>query len=178
MKFATSILTLTLAYSAFAEPIPNQKRSLADYQNVFNGISAQVGVVSGNVASYVAGTIAGTVVQDSSNDLVDIINTGATNVAGFAALGTLDALSLVGPIQTLTADVSDLIDAVIGAEPNFDADGLSADVLASLQGQRAGAEALRDAITPKVPAAVQEIAADLAEGIVTEIDRGIVAYSD
>ncbi|KAL3482099.1 hydrophobic surface binding protein A-domain-containing protein [Aspergillus californicus] len=178
MKFLTSFLTLTLAFGAFAEPIPKQKRALADYQNVFSDISDQVAVVSTNVASYVGGSIAGTVVQGSANDLVTIINDGATAVGGFAALGTLDALSLVSPIQTLTGDVADLIDSVIAAEPNFIADGLDDEVLASLQAQKTAAEALRDAVTPKVPAALQSIAADLAEGIVTEIERGIAAYSD
>ncbi|KAL4869869.1 hypothetical protein BDV12DRAFT_184836 [Aspergillus spectabilis] len=176
MKFASSILTLTLAYSAFAEPIPKAKRALVDYQNVFNNIGTQVGVVDASVASYVGGSIPGTVVQTESEELVSIINAGATAIGGFAALNTLDALALVSPIQTLTGEVADLIDAVIAAKPNFDTDGLSDEVLANLEDQRVATEGLRDAITPKVPAALQGIAADLADGIVAEIDRGIAAY--
>jgi hypothetical protein len=176
MKFASGILTLTLAYSAFAEPIPKAKRALADYQNVFNNIGAQVGVVDASVASYVGGSIPGTDVQAESEELVSIINAGATAISGFAALNNLDALSLVSPIQTLTGEVADLVDAVIAAKPNFDADGLSDEVLTNLQDQRAATEDLRDAITPKVPAALQSIAATLANGIVAEIDRGIAAY--
>lgn len=177
MKLASSLLTLTLAFSAFAEPIPNQKRALADYTGVFDKISTQVGAVSDSVASYVGGSTPGTDVQDAANTLVDVINDGATSVSGFDPLSNSDALALVSPIQTLTGDVGDLVDSVIDAKPNFDSDELSADVLSSLQAQKTAAEALRDAVTPKVPEALQDTAAELAEGIVTEINRGITAYS-
>ncbi|KAL2845917.1 hydrophobic surface binding protein A-domain-containing protein [Aspergillus pseudoustus] len=174
MKFA-GLLSIALATTAIAEPI---KRALADYQNVFNAISAQVAVVEGVVTNYVGGSATADDVQDASDDLSTIINNGATSISGFAALTNLEALSLVSPIQTLTGDVGDLVDAVIAAEPNFIADGREADVLASLNAQKTGSEAVRDAITPKVPAALQDIAADLAQGIVDEIERGIAAYSD
>ncbi|CEL08161.1 hydrophobic surface binding protein A-domain-containing protein [Aspergillus pseudodeflectus] len=174
MKFA-GILSIALATTALAEPI---KRALADYQNVFNAISAQVAVVDTVVASYVAGTATADAVQDASDDLETTINNGAAAIPGFAPLGNLDALSLVGPIQTLTGDVADLIDDLIAAEPDFIADGRAADVLASLNAQKAGTEAVRDAITPKVPAALQDIAETLSQGIVDEIQRGIAAYSN
>lgn len=177
MKLASGLLTLTLAFSAFAEPIPKQKRALSDYTGVFDKISTQVAAVSDSVASYVGGSTPGTDVQDAANTLVDVINEGATSVGGFDDLSNSDALALVSPIQTLTDDVGALVDAVIDAKPNFDEDGLSADVLSSLQAQKTAAESLRDAITPKVPDALQDIAAELAEGIVTEINRGITAYS-
>ncbi|KAL5334161.1 hydrophobic surface binding protein A-domain-containing protein [Aspergillus crustosus] len=176
MKFATSLLTLTLASTAWTEPIPLLKRSLAQYQAVFSAIDAQVAVVGTSVASYTGGTIPGTAVQTESEELVAIINSGAASIATYAALNTLDALSLVAPIQALTVDVGDVIDAIIAAKPDFDGDGLSGDVLANLNDQRDATEALRDAITPKVPTALQGIAADLADGIVAEIDRGIAAY--
>ncbi|KAL4973035.1 hydrophobic surface binding protein A-domain-containing protein [Aspergillus desertorum] len=178
MKFAAGLFTLSLACSAFAEPIPKAKRALSDYTGVFNTISAQVATVSSTVASYVAGSTPGSSVQDASTELVTIINNGAASVATFDALSSLEALQLVSPIQDLTADISDLIDAVIAAEPNFVADGLDDDVLTSLQNQKTAAEGLRDAITPKVPTALQDIANELSEGIVTEIERGIAAYSD
>ncbi|RDW67410.1 cell wall mannoprotein 1 family protein [Aspergillus mulundensis] len=178
MKLATGFLTLTLAYNAFAEPIPKAKRALSDYTAVFSAIQSQVATVSSTVASYVGGSTAGSSVQDASAELVTIINNGATSVAGFDSLSSLDALQLVSPIQDLTSDISGLVDAVIAAEPNFVADGLAGDVLTSLQDQKTAAEGLRDAITPKVPASLQDIASELAEGIVTEIERGIAAYSD
>ncbi|KAL3485719.1 hydrophobic surface binding protein A-domain-containing protein [Aspergillus germanicus] len=174
MKFA-GILSIALASTALAEPI---KRALADYQNVFNAISAQVAVVDNVVASYVGGTATADAVQDASDDLETTINNGAAAIPGFAALGNLDALSLVGPIQDLTADVADLIDDLIAAEGDFVADGREGDVLASLNAQKTGTEAVRDAITPKVPAALQDIAETLSQGIVDEIERGIAAYSD
>ncbi|KAL4947060.1 hydrophobic surface binding protein A-domain-containing protein [Aspergillus filifer] len=177
MHFA-NILTLSLAASAFAAPISKTKRALADYQAVFDNISAQVAVVSDTVTSYVSGSTTGDAIQSASNDLVTIINDGATSVATFDSLSSIDALALVRPIQDLTADIGDLVDAVIAAEPKFEADGLSGEVLVLLQDQKVAAQGLRDAVTPKVPSALQDIAAELAEGIVAEIDRGIAAYSD
>jgi hypothetical protein len=177
MKFATGLLTLTLAYSAFADPIDIKKRALADYQNIFTGISDQVATVGDMVASYVSGVANADAVQTVSNELASTINDGATAIPGFDPLANADALALVSPIQDLTSDVSGLVDAVIGAKSNFDGDGRSADVLASLQDQKAASEALRDAITPKVPEALQDIAAGLADGIVSEIQRGVDAYS-
>jgi hypothetical protein len=87
------------------------------------------------------------------------INNGAAAIPGFAPL--------VGPIQCL-----------IASEAKFVAADREGDVLDSLSAQKAGTEAVRDAITPKVPAALQDIAETLSQGIVEEIDRGIAAYSD
>ncbi|KAJ0414852.1 hydrophobic surface binding protein A-domain-containing protein [Aspergillus carlsbadensis] len=174
MKFA-GLLSIALASTALAEPI---KRALADYQNVFNAISAQVAVVDGVVADYVAGDATADDVQDASDVLETTINDGAAAIPDFDPLNNLDALSLVGPIQTLTADVADLIDDLIAAESIFIAANRQGDVLASLNAQKAGTEAVRDAITPKVPAALQDIAETLSQGIVDEIDRGIEAYTN
>ncbi|KAL2822472.1 hydrophobic surface binding protein A-domain-containing protein [Aspergillus granulosus] len=177
MKLATGLLTLVLTYSAFAEPIPNNKRALADYTDIFSGISDQVAAVADSVSAYVGGSSDPDALQAASDELVTTINDGATAIPGFDPLENTDALALVAPIQDLTSDVSSLVDAVISAKSNFDTDGRSADVLASLQAQQAASEALRDAITPKVPEALQDTAAELANGIVSEIQRGIDAYS-
>ncbi|KAL4928180.1 cell wall mannoprotein 1 family protein [Aspergillus undulatus] len=178
MKFLTTLLTLTLFSSTFAAPAQKEKRALADYQNVFTGISDQVAVVSSTVSSYVSASVPGADVQSAANELVTIINNGAASIATFDALSNLDALALVSPIRDLSSDVGDLVDAVIAAEPNFEGDGLAADVLGLLEAQKAATEALTNAMTPKVPAALQNIAAELAGGIIAEIERGIAAYSD
>ncbi|KAL4782882.1 hydrophobic surface binding protein A-domain-containing protein [Aspergillus varians] len=177
MKLPTGLHSLAVSYSAFAELIPRQNRALADYQGVLCDIKNQVATVSDSVASYVDGSIPGTDVRDASKALVNVINDGATSISGFDNLSSTDALALVSLIQTLTGDVRKLVDAVIAAKANLDVDGFSADIRSYLQVQKIGSEALRDAITPKVPAAFQDTAADLAEDIVTEIDRGIAAYS-
>jgi hypothetical protein len=177
MKLATGLLTLALTYSAFAEPIPAKKRALAHYTDIFSGISDQVAAVSDSVSAYVGGSSDADAVQTASSQLATTINNGASVIPGFDPLANADALALVSPIQDLTSDVSDLVDAVVGAKSNFDGDGRSGDVLSSLQDQQAAAEALRDAITPKVPDALQGIAGDLANGIVSEIQRGVSAYS-
>ncbi|KAL4862413.1 ankyrin repeat-containing domain protein [Aspergillus spectabilis] len=110
MKFATGLLTLTLAYSAFANPVDIKKRALADYQNIFTGISDQVATVGETVASYVSGSANADAVQTASNELTSTINDGATAIPGFDPLSNADALALVSPSQDLTSDVSGLVD--------------------------------------------------------------------
>ncbi|KAL5365960.1 hydrophobic surface binding protein A-domain-containing protein [Aspergillus floccosus] len=177
MKFLTAIFTLGLMATSFAEPIPKAKRALSDYKNVIQSVSNQVAVVDTTVTNYVAGSVAGTAVQTASDKLVTVINTGTTTVNGLAALNTIDALSLVSPIQALADDVNDLIDNVIAAKPNFVADGLAGNVLASLQAQKTASQALAAAITAKVPSSLQSTANQLSSQITTAIQRGITAYS-
>lgn len=177
MKFLSAIFTLGLVATSFAEPIPKAKRALADYQAVIKSVSNQVAVVDTTVANYVAGSVAGTAVQDASDKLVAVINTGTTTVNGLAALNSIDALGLVTPIQNLAKDVGTLVDHVIAAKPNFVADGLAGDVLASLQEQKTASQALAAAITAKVPSSLRDIANQLSSQITAHIQRGIDAYS-
>jgi hypothetical protein len=178
MKLATGLLTLALTYSAFAEPIPTKKRALADYTDIFSGISDQVAAVSDSVSAYVKGSSDADAVQSASNQLATTINNGASAIPGFDPLANADALALVSPIQDLTSDVSDLVDAVVGAKSNFAGDGRSVDVLASLQDQQTAAEALRDAITPKVPDALQGIAGIWRMGLFRRFSEGFLRILD
>ncbi|KAL4884957.1 hydrophobic surface binding protein A-domain-containing protein [Aspergillus karnatakaensis] len=177
MKLAAGLFTLAFACSAIAEPIPLAARALSDYQNIFTGISDQVAAVSSSVSAYTSGSSNADAVQTAANKLAGTINDGASAIPGFDPLQNADALALVRPIQDLKADVKGLVDSVVGAKGNFDGDGRSGDVLTALKDEKSASEALRDAITPKVPQALQGIAKGLADGIVNEINRGVEAYS-
>ncbi|KAL4891246.1 hydrophobic surface binding protein A-domain-containing protein [Aspergillus ambiguus] len=177
MKFFSTVLVLSLVATSIAEPIAKAKRALADYEAVIQSVSDQVAVVKTTVGNYATGSVDGAAVQDASDDLVAVINKGTTTVNGLAALTSIQALGLVTPIQDLADAVGTLIDDLIAAKPDFVADGLDDDVLASLQEQKTASQALADAISAKVPAALQEIADELSSQIITEIQRGIDAYS-
>ncbi|KAI9369436.1 hydrophobic surface binding protein A-domain-containing protein [Aspergillus egyptiacus] len=176
MKFATGLLALTFASSVFAEPIPKEKRALSDYTDVFDGIEAQVGVVSTTVAEYVAGQASSDEVQTEGDELVDTICQGAQDIATFDPLGTLDALALIAPIEALIDTVAALIDDLIAAYSVFEGDGELEAVCANLRAQKECTQSLIDNILPKIPSALQDIAESLATRIITEIDRGIAVF--
>ncbi|KAL4912687.1 hydrophobic surface binding protein A-domain-containing protein [Aspergillus aurantiobrunneus] len=178
MKLTAVIVPTMLLAGVLAEPIPNQKRALEDYEQLLDTVTAQIDVVGADLNNYLAGTAPGTVVQDSSAELISLIDDAASTVTGLDPISVLDALSLLGPITTLTNEVDTLTNVLIEAEPNFITDALADDVLLTLYDFRAAGESLRDAITPKVPAALQSIANALADQVVADVQRAIDAYSD
>lgn len=177
MKFFTTLLTLGLVGTSIAEPIRISKRSADDYKGVIQTVSDQVAVVDKAVADYVGGSAKGDGVITASDKLIEVINTGKTNVEGFDPLSSTDALAIVKPIETLTDDVGKLVDDVIAAKPNFDKDTLSAKILAGLKAQKEAAQGLADAITAKVPDALKDMAKELSAGIAKNIQKGIDAYA-
>ncbi|KAL4932560.1 cell wall mannoprotein 1 family protein [Aspergillus undulatus] len=178
MKLTTIFVPTILLAGALAERIHNQKRALEDYEEILDTVTAQIDVAGADLNNYIAGTVPGTVVQDSAAVLVTLINDAAETVTGLDPISVLDALNLLGPITTLTNDVDDLTNTLIAAEPNFISDGLADEVLLTLYDFRDAGENLRDAITPKVPAALQSIANSLADQVVADVQRAIDAYSD
>lgn len=178
MKLTTVLVPTMLLAGVIGEPIPKQKRALSDYEDLLNNVNTQVDVVGADLTNYIAGTVPGTDVQTSSEELIAVINEAADTVTGLDPISVLDALSLLTPITTLTDKVDELTNTLIGAEPNFIADGLADDVLNTLYDFKSAGENLRDAITPKVPSALQGIANSLADQVVADVQRAIDAYSD
>ncbi|KAL4876821.1 hydrophobic surface binding protein A-domain-containing protein [Aspergillus karnatakaensis] len=178
MKFTSIIVPTMLLAGVIAEPIPAEKRALSDYRNILNTVTAQIDVAANDLDDYLAGSVPGTVVQASSEVLVDLLEQAVIDIGPLAPLSVIDALQLITPITTLVNRVDDLTNVIISAEPNFIADGLEADVLAILLEFKAAGEDLQTVITPKVPAGLQSLANSLAAQVVADVDRAIAAYSD
>lgn len=178
MQFATIFLTLGLAIGVFSTPVPKQKRDVAQYKDVLFSVTDQIAVVDGLVGEYVAGQVPGTDVKAGADVLVTVVSDGATAISGFDPLSLIDVLGLVGDIQGLIDDVRIVVDNMIAAEPNFIADGLEGEVLATLNELKVAAEALRAELVPKIPESVQGTADEYAAQIVAEVQRAIDAYSD
>ncbi|KAL1961187.1 hypothetical protein VTO42DRAFT_3132 [Malbranchea cinnamomea] len=178
MKFLTTLFTFGLAIGALAEPIPKPKRQVDAYKEVLYSIVDQIAIVDTLITAYVNGQVPGDDVQAASDELVAVINDGATTITGLPPLSVLDVLGLVGEITDIIDDTSGVVDNLIAAEPTFAADGLDDDVLAGLLGLEAASENLRTAIVPKVPSALQGLADSLAAQVTAELQRAIDAYSD
>ncbi|KAL2812755.1 hydrophobic surface binding protein A-domain-containing protein [Aspergillus granulosus] len=178
MKCTTLIVPVMLLAGVFAGPTPKHKRDLEDYEEILDGAIAQIDVAAADLNGYIAGTVPGTTVQASAEALVVILNDAAVAVVGFDPLTVLDTLQLISRITNLVDDVDALADTIIDAEDEFIADGLNDEVLATLYDFRDAGEALRDALTPKVPAGLQGTANDLADQVVADLERVITAYTD
>ncbi|KAL2834584.1 hypothetical protein BJY01DRAFT_253077 [Aspergillus pseudoustus] len=178
MKLTALIVPTMVFASALAGPTPKHKRDLADYTEILDGAIAQIDIAAADLDGYIAGTVPGTTVQASAEVLVGIINDAATAVAGFDPLTVIDTLQLISRITNLVNDVDALADTIIDAEDEFIADGLNDEVLATLYDFRDAGEALRDALTPKVPSGLQGVANSLADQVVADLERVIAAYTD
>lgn len=178
MKFFTTLLTFGLTAGVLAAPTSKDKRDVADYEDVMYTITDQIAVVDSLINSYVAGQVPGTDVQAANVVLVDLVNDGATQIAGFDPLTVLDVLGLVGVINGLIDDIGAVVDNLIAAEPNFIADGLNDEVLAGLYELQDAGENLRAALLPKVPSSLQNLADQLAAEVIAHLQRAIDAYSD
>lgn len=176
MKFFGTVLTLGLALGTLAEPIPkHSKRDAQVFLDAFTSVNEQVTVLETAMTDFAGDA---TDVSAASAELIKRIEAGTTAVSAEPELTSTEALGLVGPIQDLTTDINASIDATIEQEPAFIEAGIEADILESLNAQKAGSGAFSEAVVDKVPEALKDTAAQLAAGIADAIQRGIDAYSD
>jgi len=114
----------------------------------------------------------------AAKTLLDDINAGVATAKGSADLSQNDALSLTTPIQGLQSATEGLIKDLTDKKCAFVTAGKASDVLTNLQDQLTASKALADAITAKVPQALQSIAAQLSSGIATAVQGGITSFKD
>ncbi|KAL4864358.1 hydrophobic surface binding protein A-domain-containing protein [Aspergillus spectabilis] len=171
MKF-TGLFTLALATTALATPAKRQS-SPAD---IIDTIAEQVTALASAVDAFDGSDPAP--VQDASDTLVETINSAVDQVNSGPDLSNADALALTGPVQDLIDQVDGVISGLIDKQDLVVEAGAGGAVKTSLDQQYAAASALAEAISSKVPAALEEIAAELSAGITAAIQRGIDAYAD
>ncbi|KAL3433486.1 hydrophobic surface binding protein A-domain-containing protein [Aspergillus tetrazonus] len=171
MKF-TGLFTLALATTALATPAKRQS-SPAD---IIDTISSKVDALGSAVNSYSGGDPSD--VQSASDDLVSTIRSAVEEVNAGPDLSNSDALALTSPIQDLTDDVEGVIDQLIAKKDQFVEAGAGGDVKAALSEQYDAASSLAEALSAKVPSALEDIAAELSAGITNAIQKGVDAYAD
>jgi len=167
MKF-TAIPVVALAIGAAAQ--------LATIQGVITTISNSVGTLDTAAKGYSGGDTSSLVSQ--SNSLLSAVQTGTTTVKGSADLSQNDALSLTSPVQALQSSIQTLISDLNSKKCQLVAAGGAAKVLSNLQQQKTASQALADAITSKVPSALQSIASQLSSGISNALQTGISDFQD
>ncbi|KAL2832544.1 hydrophobic surface binding protein A-domain-containing protein [Aspergillus cavernicola] len=171
MKF-TGLFTVALATTALATPAKRQS-SVTD---LIDNIAQQVAALSDAVSSFDGGDPSD--VQSASDTLVETITSAAEQVNSGDDLSNADALALTSPVQDLTDDVDGVVDQLISKQDQFVSAGAGGAVKTSLDDQYDAASSLADAISSKVPTALESIAAELSAGITAAIQRGVDAYAD
>ncbi|KAJ0423179.1 hydrophobic surface binding protein A-domain-containing protein [Aspergillus carlsbadensis] len=172
MKFSAILSALTLvAPGVLASPT---QRDLATIQGVITDIQGQVNSLQTAIE---ATPLDADAIVSQSDALVSTIQDGATTVNGQPVLTQIEALGLVSPVQDLAADVDTTIQALIGVKDEILDLGEGCTTLEALQAQAAAAQQLSDAIVSKVPAALEDIATELAATISTAIQNGVDAYA-
>lgn len=142
---------------------------------VITKIVGDVGTLDSAINAFT--TDAGPVLTAGQGLLSDI-NAGVTTAKGSADLSQNDALQLTTPIQGLQTATEGVIKDLTGKKCAFVAAGKASDVLSNLQDQLTASQALADAITSKVPQALQSVAATLSSGIATALQGGITSFKD
>ncbi|KAI9375535.1 hydrophobic surface binding protein A-domain-containing protein [Aspergillus egyptiacus] len=171
MKF-TGLFTLALATTALATPTKRQ----SDPAAIIDEISGQVTSLGEAISSYNGGDTSS--IQAASDNLVDTINSAVETVNAGPSLSNSDALALTGPVQDLIDQVEVVIADLVDKKDLVVEEGAGGLVKESLDAQYAAASALAEALSSKVPPALEEIAAELSAGITDAIQVGIDAYAD
>lgn len=183
MKFSVvSVAALGLAASAVASPsrvvreASMVERDLAAITSVIAAVGAKTDALDAAIKAYTSGPI--TPVTSASQDLIDTINAGIATVKSSADLSESDALGLTGPVQDLTKKVQTAVDDLDSRQAQVEKACAVAVTQKSLKDQLAASSALSDAITSKVPQALQGIAGTLSSGITAAIQKGITNYAN
>ena len=175
-------MKLSLLPLAFLAAITTVSAGATEIVAELGKISAQTDKVESIVTEFSAGIKGlGDVVPlliESTELLIDIKK--ATKVAKasqpFASLD--EVIQIVGPTQTLVADVQSLLAALVNAKPKFDKLLIvSPVVLLNLKQQRKATEELNNVVISKVPADFQGLARDLVAPIYVAFDATIAEYS-
>jgi hypothetical protein len=164
-----------LALGAVADPTP-VKRQLTTIQGVISSISSNVATLDTAVQGYKGGDASSLLTQ--SDSLLSGVQSGTKTVTGSGDLSQNDALSLTSPVQALQSAIQGLVTDLNSKKCDFVAAGSADKVLSNLQQQKTASQALADAITSKVPQALQSIATQLSSGIATALQTGITDFQD
>lgn len=174
MRFAIPLTLAGLALGVSAGPVEKRAGDLQVFLGIFSSIQDQTDALDNTIKAYTGGE--GADVQSASDKLVSIIADGVTAANGQEELSFSDGISLTNPVLALVDHIKAAISDIVDKKDLFVENCLGPTVLASLEAQYSGAQDLAKAVTAKVPADLQEVAAQLAAQISDAIQTGVTAY--
>lgn len=114
--------------------------------------------------------------MDESKALLATIKSSATAVQGSSSIGLMDAVGILGPVNTLSAKVDDVVTALLTKKEKFDSAKVSAQVGEQLVQDQAATKELIKAILGKLPSMTVAVAQPIADGVSQKLDKAITAY--
>jgi hypothetical protein len=181
MKFSISLLLLApLAVRVISSPTEVAKyptlteRDATSVVSVLNSVDSAVNALDAAITA--SPPVPSTILPLAAN-LLSAINSGIQVVLASANLSDTDALSLIGPTQTLSSDTNTTITNLISIKSTIDAAGFGYTTLQQLQQQFTAASTLSTDIVNLVPTELQSTAQSLAAGIAAAIQNGVNAYA-
>jgi hypothetical protein len=170
MKFAVaSVLALVLGTQATIVA-----RDLTQLTNIINDIDAATKALGTAASGYTTDFVT---LQSAASKLQGLINSGVAAFNANAALNIAEAAQLAGTVADLVKDVTTTIDGIVAKKSVFESTQKTAEVLKTLQEQKAASQSLADAITAKVPADLKEAAVILSAQISDALVKGITAFT-
>ncbi|KAL1960855.1 hypothetical protein VTO42DRAFT_5838 [Malbranchea cinnamomea] len=176
MKLSTCLMTLGLTLGVTAKPATFARRGIDDFLGIISGINDAVDGLTSLIEGYTGGP--GTEVIEASNELVAQIRQGVEIANAQPELTTTEGFRLTQPVLDLTKDVENVIGLLIEKKELSIENGIASTVKQNLNDQYDAATALAEAISAKMPAALQDLAKQLADGVSNAIKKGVDAYAD
>ena len=176
MKFSTPLITMGLALGVAASPAPIVQRALEDFLGIISSINDAVTNLTPLVEGYEGGDA--TDIIDASNDIVAMINAGVKTADAQPELVFLDGVKLTDPVLGLIKDTETVINLLVDKKELAIENDIASDIKENLNAQFEAANRLAEAISSKMPAALEDIATDLANQISSAIKVGVDAYED
>jgi len=164
MKFAIATV-FALALGAQAD-LASIKGVLSDISNQVDALDKAVTSFSGKPDDLVA----------ASDKLLSTIKGGISTVTASAPLELTEATMVAQGTVGLNTSTATVVNDLISKKSALVAAGAGGAILKSLQDQKTAAGSLADAITSKVPTALQGTAKELSQGVSDSLSRGVAAF--
>jgi hypothetical protein len=176
------IIAIALFGTAMASPIQAVTDAVGATQDLptitaaFNAVEAALNTLD----TTIKGLQPGGAVQDvvnKSNAVKAALDDGAAKIAAGTPISLTESLTVQAASTKLTSLTSTVISDLISKKAIITAAGQTKTTLDSLNSQKVASDNFVKAITGKVPAAVQSIAAAAAKSVGDSLAKGVAAFS-
>jgi len=174
LGFALASASNTLNRAGLVMDAP-VRRQVDVVSGVFTKVSSDVTALDTAITSFSGD---GSGLTSASNTLLADIKSGTTTISNSQPLDLTGATGIATSVTGLNSTISKTIDDLIAKKSAIVSAGLGGQIYQSLVDQQSASKALSDATTSKAPTALQSVAAQLSQGILDSLARGVAAYQD
>jgi Hydrophobic surface binding protein A len=184
MHFITIISVGLLACFTTAAPTsfllnvlnPRATSGLPDVQAAFNKIQDSIAKMVEDINKWDGQAPSSAPIFDSAKTLLATIKASTTSISGSSSIGLMDAVNILGPVNTLSNKVDDVVTALLTKKGAFDASKMTGQVSEQLVQDQAATKELIKAILGRLPSMTIPIAQPIADGVSQKLDKAVTAY--